>query len=123
MNRLSIAFLVLIISCKSIDPDLIGVNFREEMRTFVGELSIYAKDVNPDFVVIPQNGIELVSLNGEEDGTPASMYLSNIDAVGQEDLYYGYNSDNKKSPADESSYLVAFLNIANKSGKAVMFTD
>ncbi len=74
---------MLMISCNGVDPDLKGVNFREEMRSFVGEISIYAKDVNPNFVVIPQNGIELVSLNGEEDGTPASMYLSNIDAVGQ----------------------------------------
>ena len=123
MQRLTTAFLMLMISCNGVDPDLKGVNFREEMRSFVGEISIYAKDVNPNFVVIPQNGIELVSLNGEEDGTPASMYLSNIDAVGQEDLYYGYNSDNKKSPSNESSYLVSFLNKARNSGKAILVTD
>lgn len=111
------------LSCNSTDPSLVGVNFREEMRSFVGEISIYAKDVNSDFVIIPQNGIELVSINGEEDGAAANMYLSNIDAVGQEDLFYGYNNDNQKSPANESDYLVSFLNIARNSGKAVLVTD
>lgn len=123
MKKLSISILILTLSCKPTDPSLIGVNFREEMRTFVGEISVYAKDVNPDFVIIPQNGIELVSVNGEEDGAPANMYLSNIDAVGQEDLFYGYNADNQQSPGDESAYLVAFLNIAKNGGKAVMVTD
>jgi cysteinyl-tRNA synthetase len=123
MKKLSIVILILSLSCKQTDPSLIGVNFREEMRTFVGELSVYAKDVNPGFVIIPQNGIELVSANGEEDGAPASMYLTSIDAVAQEDLFYGYNADNQQTPGEESAYLVAFLNIARNGGKAVMVTD
>jgi hypothetical protein len=49
MNKFSIAFLVLFLGCKSTDPSLVGVNFREEMRSFVGEISIYAKDVNSAF--------------------------------------------------------------------------
>ena len=68
------------------------------MRTFVGEISTYAKDANPNFVVIPQNGIELVSVNGEEDGEPANMYLNHIDAVGQEDLFYGYKKRQSEIP-------------------------
>ena len=123
MNKFSISLLVLFLGCNSTDPSLVGVNFREEMRSFVREISIYAKDVNPNFVVIPQNGIELVSINGEEDGAAANMYLSNIDAVGQEDLFYGYNADNQKSPTNESDYLVAFLNIAKTNGKAILVTD
>lgn len=123
MNRFTIILFALFLSCNSTDPSLVGVNFREEMRSFVGEISIYAKEVNSGFVIIPQNGIELVTLNGEEDGTAANMYLSNIDAVGQEDLFYGYNNDNQKSPANESDYLVSFLNIARNSGKAILVTD
>lgn len=122
MKKLIIALVIFSFSCKT-DPDLKGVNFREEMRTFVGEISIYAKNINPDFVVIPQNGIELVTLNGEEGGQPATLYLSNIDAVGQEDLFYGYNSDNQKSPENESSYLISFLNVARDNGNAVLVTD
>ncbi|RLD22398.1 MAG: hypothetical protein DRI71_07555 [Bacteroidetes bacterium] len=123
MKKISIALLIIFLGCKPTDPSLIGVDFREEMRAFVGEISTYSKDVNPDFVIIPQNGIELVSINGEEDGAPANMYLSSIDAVGQEDLFYGYKNDNQKSPDKESAYLVAFLNIARNGGKAIMVTD
>ena len=123
MRKISIAILIIILGCKKTDPSLIGVEFRDEMRTFVGEISTYAKDINPNFVVIPQNGIELVSVNGEEDGEPANMYLNHIDAVGQEDLFYGYKNDNQKSPTNESDYLVAFLNIAKNAGKAVLVTD
>ena len=122
MKKLIIAILLLSVGCKT-DPDLKGVNFREEMRTFVREISIYAKNINPDFIMIPQNGIELVTLNGEEGGQPATLYLSNIDAVGQEDLFYGYNSDNQKSPEEESGYLMSFLNVARDNGNAVLVTD
>jgi len=122
MKKLIFAIIFLTAGCK-VDPDLKGVNFREEMRTFVGEISIYAKNINPDFIIIPQNGVELVTLNGEEGGQPATMYLSNIDAVGQEDLFYGYNADNQKSLAEESNYLVSFLNVARDNGNAVLVTD
>ena len=123
MKKLIFVFLIFFLGCNSVDPSIIGVSFRNEMRSFVGEISTYAKAVNPDFVVIPQNGIELVSVNGEADGSPENIYLSNIDAVGQEDLFYGYNGDNKKSPGNESDYLVSFLNIAKNAGKAVLVTD
>ena len=122
MKKILAAIIILFVGCK-VDPDLKGVNFREEMRTLVGEISIYAKSIDPDFIVIPQNGVELVTLNGQEGGQPATMYLSNIDAVGQEDLFYGYDADNKKSPTEESSYLVSFLNVARDNGNAVMVTD
>ena len=71
----------------------------------------WKSDFEDHFIVIPQNGIELVTLNGEEGGAPATLYLSNIDAVGQEDLFYGYTSDNQRSPEEESSYLMSFLNV------------
>jgi cysteinyl-tRNA synthetase len=123
MKRIGLALIATIALGCSKDPTLDGVEFRTEMRNFVGELSYYAKLTQPDFVIIPQNGIELVTLNGEENGPAAEMYLSNIDAVGQEDLFYGYNSDNKKSPEKESDYLIAFLKTAQNSGKTVMVTD
>ena len=49
MNKFLVTLLVLFLGCNSTDPSLVGVNFRDEMRSFVGEISIYAKDVNPNF--------------------------------------------------------------------------
>lgn len=123
MKNSLLVFILLAVSCNSTDPDLKGVNFREEMRTFVGEISIYAKEHDPDFIIIPQNGVELTIENGDADGQPALLYINNIDAVGQEDLFYGYDVDNVKSPATESDYLVSFLNIVRDNGKAVLVTD
>jgi cysteinyl-tRNA synthetase, unknown class len=123
MKKFLVSILALTFSCNKNDTTLAGINFREEMRTFVGEISIYARNLDPNFIIIPQNGVELVTLNGNENGPAATMYLSNIDAVGQEDLYYGFEADNKKSPPSESDYLVAFLNVVRDNGKAVLVTD
>lgn len=123
MKKFGVVIVAAIALGCSKDPTLEGVEFRTEMRNFVSELSAYAKLTHPDFVIIPQNGIELVSLNGEENGPAAEMYLTNIDAVGQEDLFYGYNRDNRKSPEKESNYLIPFLKTAQNSGKTVLVTD
>ncbi len=122
MKKLFFALLLLGLGCRT-GPDLKGVNFREEMRTFVGEISRYAKAANPGFAIIPQNGIELVTLNGDAAGQVASQYLTNIDAVGQEDLFYGYNADNQKTPAEVTDYLTGFLDLVLSNGKAVLVTD
>jgi len=123
MKKILISLALIAVGCKSNDPDLVGVNFREEMRSFIGEISIYAKTVNPDFIIIPQNGLELVTLNGEVGGQQAVAYLANFDAVGQEDLFYGFLADNQKTPAIESDYLISFLNVVLGSGNAVLVTD
>jgi len=65
------------------------------MRNFVQDLSSYAKAVDPEFIIIPQNGQELITLNGDNKGTADITYLSCIDGQGREDLFYGYDDDNQ----------------------------
>lgn len=91
-----------------------GIDFRQEMRDFVGEIGEYAKDVDPDFAIIPQNGIELTSSNA---------YLDAIDAVGQEDLFFGYKKDDKATPGEATDYLTEFLDVVKAAGKPVLVTD
>ena len=100
-----------------------GLNFRQEMRDFVIGISQYAKSDKPGFLIIPQNGIELVTENGEEDGQPHSAYLAAIDGNGQEDLFYGYEKDDKPTPGSDNSYLRAFLDISKHAGNAILATD
>lgn len=123
MKRIVVLIVLISAACNRIDPDLKDVNFREEMRTLVSEISIYAKAKNPKFIIIPQNGIELVTLNGDPQGQVAEFYIDNIDAVGQEDLFYGYEEDNQKSPIVETNYLVPLLDIVADNGKVVLVTD
>ncbi|SFD15734.1 cysteinyl-tRNA synthetase, unknown class [Chitinophaga sp. CF118] len=99
-----------------------AIDYRAEMRNFVIGISQYAKAQNPQFAIIPQNGIELITTNGEADGTLAQTYINAIDGVGQEDLFYGYDSDNVPTPSDDNLYLREFLNRI-KTTKKVLVTD
>lgn len=105
-------------SSKSHDPD-----YRGEMRQFVQNISLYAKQSDPGFIVIPQNGANLVTLNGESDGEPAEDYLNAIDGQGQEDLFYGYNNDDEATPSSETDYLIPFLDIEKLYSKQILVID
>jgi len=113
---------VLILECGNNEPTA-ERDYRQDMRDFVQGISAYAKGIKPNFIVIPQNGNELLTENGEENGPPAMNYINAIDGVGREDLFYGYNEDNTATPESERSYMVAFLNIAESNGIEALVTD
>tara|TARA_R110002096_G_scaffold435224_3_gene659832 strand:- start:17336 stop:18283 length:948 start_codon:yes stop_codon:yes gene_type:complete len=100
-----------------------GIDYREEMRSFVIEISKFSKSQNPGFIVIPQNGHELLSQNGEPDGMPATSYLAAIDALGQEDFFYGYEGEDIPTKVEDTKYINDFLKIGASEGKEVLITD
>jgi len=118
---LSFSILILFSCKKNNVPD--SINFKQEMRNFVQGISSYAKGINPDFAIIPQNGNQLATENGDENGTPATSYLNAIDGQGQEDLYYGYDSDDRATSENDINYLKPFLDIEENAGVQVMVTD
>lgn len=126
MKKYLIVFaVILVISCSdssSIDANN-NVNFRNEMRNFVIGISQYAKNTNPNFAIIPQNGIELVTENGESNGAMSTNYLNAIDGNGQEDLFYGYDADDVATSSETSSYLNDFLLISKNAGNKILATD
>lgn len=97
--------------------------FRDEMRSFIGNISQYAKTKNPNFLIIPQNGIELVTSNGLPYGTVAIDYLNSIDGNGQESLFYGDKKDNVKTSDSRIEYLLNLLNISKEKGNTILVTD
>lgn len=118
------------VSCNSTDSDSgedsngsVETSAKQKMRQFVRDLSKYAKDINSDFAIIPQNGHELMRKGGDEDGAPMMEYINSIDGAGQEDLFYGYDDDNEATPKVESDYLLSFLNAAKDNGKKILVTD
>lgn len=118
---LAIAAAFLLASCNT-DKDETR-NYRKDMRDFVIGISQYAKSSNAGYVVIPQNGIELVTETGNEDGPLAAEYLNAIDAHGQESLFYGYNNDDEATPANETEWLQAFLDRSLAEGNRILVTD
>jgi len=98
-------------------------NYRQDMRDFIQGIRAYTKGIKPNFIVIPQNGHELLTQDAEETGTPAAAYLDAIDGVGREDLFYGYDEDDVATRALERDYMVSFLDIAENSDVEVLVTD
>ncbi|MBC8181468.1 endo alpha-1,4 polygalactosaminidase [candidate division KSB1 bacterium] len=121
-----VSLTILITGCKDngTDPDSKNDrNYRQDMRDFVQSISAYAKGFNPNFVIIPQNGHNLLTLNGEKDGEFAQQYLTAIDGVGREDLFYGYENDNTPTPQSEQIEMIAFMDIAESNNVQVLATD
>ena len=120
-----LATLFLLFSCSDDEDDTqdYDLDFKQEMRDFVIGISQYAKAENSDFIIIPQNGHELVSSNGDTDGTADLNYNNAIDACGQEDLFYGYGDDDIATNTEDNEYLTALLDIAKSTGTVILVTD
>jgi cysteinyl-tRNA synthetase, unknown class len=116
---------LLFVRCDSDDPAtyIPDLDFREEMRVFVSDISAYSKALKPGFLIIPQNGVELVTTTGDASGTLSSAYLSAIDAVGREDLFYGYTQDDVATPALDRDAYLALCDLVKTNGKKVLVTD
>ncbi len=129
MKRIVAAlFILALTACSSSD----GANgndgrentiYKQEMRTLVQGISARAKGMNPNFAIVPQNGIELVTTNGDNEGSPDIAYLNAIDGNGQEDLFYGYVNDDEATPSEDNAYLRSLLNISKANGKTILVTD
>lgn len=112
-----------IFSCKKDGDGIPNLDFKQEMRDFVIGISQYAKSTKSNFLIIPQNGIELVTDDGTQKGLPNNVYLSAIDGNGQEDLFYGYDNDDQATPSATTNYLKAFLDISKADGNMILVTD
>lgn len=92
---ISIIISTILVSCSK--EKKLG-NAAEKMQDFVINISNYARGYNPDFIIIPQNGIELSFNNIDpKDGQNAS-YLNSINGIGVEELFYNgnYALDNER---------------------------
>ncbi|PLX00794.1 MAG: hypothetical protein C0593_00115 [Marinilabiliales bacterium] len=123
MKRHFYLFLIfmLFVSCE--EEVVETVDFRQEMRDFVINISTYAKNYDPGFLIIPQNGNELFTISGDTSGNISEEYLQSIDGVGREDLFYGYSEDNIPTPDLQNQIMRGFLNMAKERNKVILVTD
>ena len=98
-------------------------DFPQDMRDLVIKIAQQARNTKPGFIVIPQNGQELITTDGQADGPLATAYAAAIDGQGREDLFYGYTSDNVATPAADRDYLLGFLDRDEAEGVEVLVTD
>ncbi|HKL96379.1 MAG TPA: endo alpha-1,4 polygalactosaminidase [Paludibacteraceae bacterium] len=120
MKKIIYAFLVIgLYSCETHSSHY----YKDEMRNFVCAMSGWAKEQKSSFLIIPQNGIELVTVDGLEDGILSTTYLNAIDGHGQEDIFYGYDADNQTTPKEVSDYLISFLKKSQAVGTTILGVD
>jgi cysteinyl-tRNA synthetase len=103
--------------------NLNNLNYKKLMRDFVINISKYAKGINPNFIIIPQNGQEILTLDGTINSNPALEYISAIDGIGREDFFYGYLNDDEETPESDRLYILSFLNIAKNFNKVIIIID
>ena len=99
------------------------IDYREEMRRFVIAISQYGKKFDKNFIVIPQNGLELITKDGSTSGELQQGYLREISAVGAESLFYGYSDDDEPTSADVSEYALRLCRLYAQNGVRVLVTD
>ncbi|NQT62144.1 MAG: endo alpha-1,4 polygalactosaminidase [Candidatus Marinimicrobia bacterium] len=113
----------LLFTCEEDSDPIPDRDFKQDMREFIQAISSNARDVDSNFIIIPQNGHELLTADGEETGSPAMNYISSIDGVGREDLFYGYDDDNEASFISDRNYMINFMDIAEENNIEVLTTD
>lgn len=99
------------------------MDYRQEMRTLVVEIGEYAREVAPSFLIIPQNGEELITTGGKPEGALAETYVAAIDGQGREDLFYGYRRDNAPTPEEATAWISSYLDRAAEAGVVPLVTD
>lgn len=105
----------------SVDSQMI--DYREEMRRWIIHISEYAQKTNPKFLVIPQNGHELLTLDGTPQGEISQDYVEAISGLGREDLNYGYTGEGIKTPDADRESMYQYLIRASHLGKKILVTD
>ncbi len=113
----------LIFSCSEKEPIPDGLDFKQEMRNFVQDISQYSKNLKSNFIIISQNGEELLSIDGSNIDVVDETYANAIDGIGCENLLFGYISENKQTPTGEKNYMLDYLFLAKDNGIKVLVTD
>ncbi len=87
---------------------------KSDMIKFVAAISRYAKMRKPGFLIVAQNGEELLDDPG---------YRAVIDAVAKEDLLYGIGGDGQPNPQRDVEASLRFLETFKSSGKPVFVVE
>lgn len=114
-----VALIFLVPSCRKADT----IDYRNEMRHFVERISQSARNRQPGFIIVPQNGHNLLTADGTANGALVVNYRNAIDGMGREDLFYGYEEDDQLTPAVDHEEMLGMMRRATSEGVRVLATD
>jgi len=98
-------------------------DFRADMRALVARIGAYARAGTPGFLVIPQNGLPILTMDGSPGGRIATRYVKAIDGVTQESLFFGFGGMDEPTPERERRFLTSYADLARRSGLPVLVTN
>lgn len=87
-------------------------HLKDEMIDYIIKVSEYAKNKNPDFMIIAQNAEELA-----ED----PRYLAAVDGIGKENTFY--ENDGTKVSKEDTGYIIENLDRFTDAGKLVLMVE
>lgn len=96
------------------DREMNAPGRRAAMIAFVQDIARYGRAQNPQFLVVPQNGEELLSDTG---------YRQVISGLAKEDLLYGLDGDESRNRNGEIRASLSFLNRLVAEGKPVFLAE
>lgn len=105
---------------------LLALDPREEMRRFVQSIRAFTRQHRRDFVIVAQNGLDLLTKSDEADESrksPARTYMQAIDGVLQEGLFYGYPRLDLETDPERRERLLILADAARANGLGVMVVD
>ncbi len=88
MRSISLGLLVVLLSTTGCYKERRSDKAGEKMQQFVQNISSYARNIDSDFIVIPQNGPELAFNNLAPGDGLYGEYLKAISGFGIEELFY-----------------------------------
>ena len=84
------------------------------MQEFVTRIAQQARAAKPDFLIVPQNGEELLSRPG---------YTEMIDAVAKEDLLFGSPEHGAANTTEQIANSLRWLSMAKRKGRRVLVVE
>lgn len=75
------------------------------MIDFVVKLAAHTREINPEFLIIPQNGANIIDALEDEDHRRRDAYLAAISAIACEDLFFrgGEGAENRAFEPDQEA--------------------
>ncbi len=99
---------------------------RELMRSFIRDISSYARSQKRDFIVIAKGNLELlakIDATEESKGAPARAYMRSINGVIDEGLFFGSKIIGQATPDEKLQKRLEMTELAKKNRLKVLVVD
>ncbi len=98
-------------------------DYMQEMKYFIQDLSNWSKSQDPGFLVLTQNGHDMITTDGHPASMPDLDYLASLNGFGRDKLYFGYYNEDQESPFDIQSDWAFMLSKARLNNFPIFVTD